>query len=348
MQPYLNRVELMSNLAVKPEMSLNAKGRMYCNFSLRMVYHDGRGNPIVDFVNVTCYDVAAEMVVRDCGVGDLIMVVGYLTMGRWEQNENIYSKLVVIADSVQLLAVNGGMPPLDSGDVGRYPYKGFLEENEHQYISSYSTDRTRPDNKAPDRNLYPQPMGDGTWKMPISGNAPTMAFLGQHPEVMQRAQSPVSPDADIDIKVASRLLSENLPVRMVKGQRVVFKPDGHYISEQQYTNTINKQRKYLAEMPVEQRLRVLAIAERRFGYVSLMNNNLPAVATDEEIANALAATDTGNMESFTPQRMQFADQFVNTSEGLGDNEDDWWQDEKGTWHLKGEADAVKNTGEELK
>jgi len=96
-------------------------------------------------------------------------------------------------------------------------------------------------------------------------------------------------------------------------------------------------------MPVEQRLRVLAIAERRFGFVSRMNSGLPAVATDEEIANALAATDSGNMDSFTPPRMDnYADQFVNTSEGLGDSEDDWWQDEKGTWHLRSEGDAANN------
>ena len=338
MTPYLNELKLIANLAIKPELSLTDKGRRYCNFSVRLLYRDNKGNPIVDYVNATCYDEDAEMLVRDCGMGDLLFVNGYVTMMRWEARGQQYSKLVIIARSVQLLAVCGGMPSLDGENPGRWPYKGFMEGNELQYISSYSTDDKRPDSVKPDRNMYPQPLPDGTWKYPIfhdnRQNRPTQEFLKQHPEVLGKLKSPVAVESDIDMKIASQLISENLPVRMVKGERTVFLPDGHYMTERQYIGKIKAQREYLDGMPVEQRIRVLAIAEERFGFRSQNGLGLPAVATDEQIANALGAADLSNPENFRPLREGFADASVNTAEGLGDSEEDWYQDEKGEWHLR--------------
>lgn len=340
--PYLNDVKLIANLAVAPEMSLNAKGRRYCNFSLRLMYRDSKGDPMTDFVNVTAYDDDAEAVVRDCKAGDLLFVNGYLTMMRWEQQGKTYSKLVVIAYSVQLLGTNDGMPDIDSATPSLYPYKGFLEKNEHQYIRSVCID-SRPDDIPSDRYLYPQPLPDGTWTFPNATekpNGPTMTFLKKHPEVMKRMRDGSSRQTgDEDDRVASTLLPENLPVRTVKGKRVVFKPDGRYMTEKMYVNTVNMQRDMLLAMPPERRLRVISIAENRYGYIKKFDTGLPSVATEEQISAMMEATESWRQDDFKPEQVAFEDTSVNQSQGLGDGEDDWYQDAKGEWHLKGNDDV---------
>ncbi len=331
--PFLNDVKIIANLAVTPELSLTRKGRRYCNFSMRMMFRDERGRPITDFVNVTAYDDDAEMVVRDCKVGDLLFVNGYFTNSSWEKGGYTHSKLVIIAYCVQLLGVNDGMPDIDSTTPSKYPYKGFMD-GESTYISSFSIG-TRNENTKKDKYLYPQPKQDGTWTIPNATDKPTQGtveFLKTHPAVVDRmlGASPV----DDDDRLARWLLPENLPVRTVNGKRVVFKPDGRYITEQAYTDYINRQRKFLDDMATERRMRVLSIAEEKYGFVRKIDNGLPAVATDEEIA---VVKETEQKRKFAPFRPDFVprqDMSVNRSEGLGDEASDWYQDANGEWHLK--------------
>lgn len=294
MIPYHNSAQLIASLSIVPELSLSAKGRRFSNFSVQTAYLTETGTPVVDYINITCYDDDAEMVVRDCRVGDLLFVYGSLMMDHWEgKNGEHKSKITLVAKSVQRLADGDGRLPVESDyDASTLPMKAYRKKGEHAILSSYMIDEYP--NRTPDRARFPQPLSDGTWAPPIGDpNSATQIFYSQRPDVANNLRTRSIPDNDADAQFAKTIVTENLPVIMVSGVRTVFLPDNRYMTEEEYIKRVESQRSRLLSMPVEQRLRVLDIAARIYGIKIIDDGNvingepLPPVTTADEVNEAL-------------------------------------------------------------
>lgn len=293
MIPYYNSAQLIASLSIVPELSLSAKGRRFSNFSVQTVYLTETGTPVVDYINITCYDDDAEMVVRDCRVGDLLFIYGSLMMDHWEGAKGEHkSKITLVAKSVQRLADGNGMIPNASDyDASTLPMKAYKKKGEHAILSSYMIDEYP--NRTPDRAKFPQPLHDGTWAPPIGDpNSATQIFYSQRPDVASNLRTRSIPDNDADAQFAKTIITENLPVVSVHGVRTVFLPDNHYMTEEEYVRRVESQRSRLLSMPVEQRLRVLDIAFRIYGIKVIDDGNningetLPPVSTRDEVNEA--------------------------------------------------------------
>lgn len=294
MIPYFNSAELLASLAIAPELSLSAMGRRFSNFSVQTVYLTEKGTPVTDFINITCYDDYAEMVVRDCKVGDLLFIYGSLMMDHWEGAKGEHkSKITLVAKSVMRVADgNGELPKPTDYELANAPMKAYNTNGEHAILSSVMIDEYA--GRVPDRARFPQPLSDGTWTPPIgSPNSATQKFYNERPDVANNLRSRVVPEKDIDAKFASTIVTENLPVVSVKGERMVFLPDGHYMTEAEYVKRVETQRAKLFAMPREQRLRVLDMAAMVYGIkiiddsIQLNGQTLPPVVTEEDVNKAI-------------------------------------------------------------
>ena len=110
-----NKVILLGNLTRDPEVKYLQSGAAIANVSLAVnrTWFDQKSNEKkeeVTFVEVTAFGRTAEVIGEYCIKGKPLMVEGRLKLEQWEdkQSGQKRSKLIVIAEDIQLLGDRGG------------------------------------------------------------------------------------------------------------------------------------------------------------------------------------------------------------------------------------------------
>ena len=101
-------------------------GTARLNLSIAVNRSEKRGGKWADkvsFFDVTVWGKTAENIRPYLHKGKQIAVYGYLDQQRWEKDGVKYSKVVIIADNVQLLGGNESAPPAQQ-PVGEYQSAG--------------------------------------------------------------------------------------------------------------------------------------------------------------------------------------------------------------------------------
>lgn len=103
----LNKVYLIGNLTRDPEKRYTPSGTAVCEARLAVnhKYKTANGEWKEDpcFVSVTIWGKTAENVVEYKRKGDPLLIEGRLKYDQWEKEGQKFSKIVVVADSVQFL-----------------------------------------------------------------------------------------------------------------------------------------------------------------------------------------------------------------------------------------------------
>lgn len=95
----LNSVILMGNLTAAPTLRQTDGGKDVANFSIAV---SGRGERPTTYVDVTAWNQPARFIAEKASKGALVAVEGRLELQSWEGEQGKRSKLVVVADNVQL------------------------------------------------------------------------------------------------------------------------------------------------------------------------------------------------------------------------------------------------------
>ena len=88
------------------DFGYTAGGTARLNISIAVTRSEKRGNEWADnvsFFDVTVWGKTAENIRQYIGKGKQVAVDGYLVQQRWEKDGQKFSKVVIIANSVQLL-----------------------------------------------------------------------------------------------------------------------------------------------------------------------------------------------------------------------------------------------------
>lgn len=102
----INRVFLIGNLGKDPEIRTTKSGTKVSNFSLatqRRTKQDEKWESVTDWHNVTCYAQTAEICEKFLSKGKQVFVEGMLREDRWERDGKRHSRVVVVANNLQLL-----------------------------------------------------------------------------------------------------------------------------------------------------------------------------------------------------------------------------------------------------
>lgn len=285
---YLNDVKLVSYLAVQPEIALDKAGKAYCNFSVRLQYKTPAEDCISFYINVTAFKDDAELLVRKCNVGDLVMVDGYLWVQEWwdkEKKESV-QKIVVISRKTSLLHKASKRQQekmeeamrLDADSFDPVPYA----DGANHIISATNNANTKLANEYSNRLNYPQPTADGGWNIPVGRemNERTRLWMKENNVELENPMDKVPDDMKEDAKIAERLVPDSCkPVRIKNGLACQL-PSGHYISWENYAEMVENQTNFLRTLPVEKIKVILYIAERYFG-VSLNENAITGAIITE-------------------------------------------------------------------
>lgn len=106
----INKTILIGRLTRDAEIKYTTSGTAIatCSIAVNASRKDQSGNWVdeVNFFDVTLFGKAAENLKAYLLKGKQIAVEGHLKQDRWEKDGQKYSKVVIIADSVQLLGGN--------------------------------------------------------------------------------------------------------------------------------------------------------------------------------------------------------------------------------------------------
>lgn len=95
----LNSVILMGNLTAAPTIRQTDGGKDVANFTVAI---SGRGDRPTTYVDITAWNQPARFIAENASKGALVAVEGRLELQSWEGDQGKRSKLVVVADNVQL------------------------------------------------------------------------------------------------------------------------------------------------------------------------------------------------------------------------------------------------------
>jgi len=359
---YLNDIKIISYLANKPEIALTQSGRPYSNILVRLLHKTIRGEHVTDWLYVTGFDYDAELVVRDCAIGDLLLIVGYLALHHWEKNNQQVSKVLVMANHISLLAKgNGALPPPSLEDM-QYADPLAMDDGALPWVSGRVThpgSGVRAQNYAAS---YPQPMSDGTWKMPQGQvNPETKLWLQnkgmvnypkQHlatlPKTTNSQGVPTNNPRQTEWicdPVIKRKVEAIIPENLKDWRDTVKLPGGKRIPKRNYENLVQAQEKTLMRMPVEERKNVLTLAAQYRGirislekYIipenspCISTNNTAQPNTDAQKLSAVsnhASLDTKTSETQKNATTSQATRIAIPVAGADPNE--WYQDKDGQW-----------------
>lgn len=338
---YLNDIKLISYLATPPAMALSKSGRQYCNFNVRLLYKTALGDPVEQYITVTAYDTDAELLVRDCKQGDLLLVIGYLAQYKWTFNGQEYSKVMVMANSIELLARGSGMVQQPSKEDMVFADPMPYADGEDANVCSIAFRKNHPGAKGNDNyKNFPQPNPDGTWKMPNGEpNKATKAWMASrgidnvsNEEISNHAirtymQMPGLPDSTIN-KAKFIIPTDG----KVNRYGFVKMPDGKSIPQRNYENLINAQQKMLDSMTPGERETVLSIAAHFYGVRIEYSAPGESIDVPADKTQGMAASVAGNENGAATNGGNGRDSLVKfVSVASGANPDDWYQDEKGNW-----------------
>lgn len=343
---YLNDVKLVSYLAIVPEMALSKSGRQYCNFTIKMLYRTPLGDPHEEYLMVTAYDTDAEYVVRECKKGDLLMIVGYLAQYKWEFDGKPMAKVMVIANSVELLARGVGMVPKASKEDLAFANPLPYADGEDGHVSSIAIRNKPTANQVSHAKIYPQPQANGQWKIPTGNpNQATKAWMESRGMVKPNTEIsfqaireymclPGLPDGTIN--KAKLIIPDN--IKPNKGGYIKM-PDGKFIPLRNYENITNAQSKMLGSMTPTERETVLSIASRFFGVtIEYQSPDVSNVGSDDKTQGrgvSVAANGNGGGNSDGNNNRQPAGAATTEEReamiASGANPDDWYEDASGQW-----------------
>ncbi len=123
----INKVLEIGRLTRDPEnLAYTTNGTARLNLSIAVNRSEKRGGEWSDkasFFDVTVWGKTAENIKPYLAKGKQIAIEGYLDQQRWEKDGKKYSKIVIIANSVQLLGGRDGereapQPPQNYQDAG--------------------------------------------------------------------------------------------------------------------------------------------------------------------------------------------------------------------------------------
>lgn len=338
---YLNEVKLISYLAIVPEMALSKTGRQYCNFKVRLMYRDKFGDPVEEYVDVVTYDAMAEYLIRNCYQFDCIMITGHLTQFKWQQREQIYSKVVVVADDIQLVSRNKeGFSSIIASkeDLFRAHLQSYAD-GEKGNASSYSMPHVPGETIF--RDVFPQPVGRDKWKMPADRSHPAVekwanmrnvSIAGDHPvdhaEIMARMQMP-NLDPTL-IEIARSLIPDDL---QPDSKGMVRLPNRKAIHSSKYESMIIGQQNNLKMRRPQERNVIQQIASVCFSVVLTrpLPGHLPTPITESQEYQDRMDAEARQVEQGERQRNRQQENLVIAS---GANPEDWVMGEDGQWRKK--------------
>lgn len=342
---YLNEVKIISYLAIVPEMSLNKSGRQYCNFKVRLVYRDRFGDPVDEYLDVVAYDAMAEYLIRNCYQFDCIMVIGHLTQFKWQVKEHIHSKVVVVADDIQLVSRNkqGFSSVIASKEDLFRAHMQSYADGEHSHVSSYSMPYAP--GEIVNRDTFPQPVGRDKWKMPADKSHPAIekwanmrgvSIAGDQPvdhaEIMEKMQMP-NLDPTL-IEIARTLIPDDLQPDSKGNVRL---PNRRAIHSSKYESMIIGQQNNLKMHRPQERNIIQQIASVCFGVVLTrpLPGHLPTPITEsKEYQDKMNAEQRQAQQMAEQEERQRNRQHENRVIAAGANPEDWYKDDNGNWHKK--------------
>lgn len=359
---YLNDIKIISYLANKPEVALTKTGRPYSNISVRLLHKNIRGEHVVDWLNVTCFDYDAELVVRDCAIGDLLLIVGYLALHHWEKNNQPVSRVLVMANHVSLLAKGNGLLPPPSLEDMQSADPLAMDDGAQPWVSGIvpqANGNVRNQNYSAS---YPQPMPDGTWQMPQGQvNPETKQWLQNKGMVNYPKQHIASPSRTMPAQavptnnpqqtgwicdpVLKRKVEAIIPENLSGWRDTVKLPTGKRIPKRNYENLVQSQEKILMKMPVEERQNVLTLAAQYRGIKIPLEKYIPSTdaparpPTDREESNRMASNLSeseidGSMSTNESESQNNAATTKATPPAApiaGADPNEWYQDKDGQW-----------------
>ena len=107
----INHVVLVGRLTRDAELKYTAGGQAVCNFSIAVNRNKKNGDQWVDepsFFDIALWGRQGEVVNQYLVKGKTVGVDGSLRQDRWEKDGQNHSKVVIVADKVQLLGGGSG------------------------------------------------------------------------------------------------------------------------------------------------------------------------------------------------------------------------------------------------
>lgn len=130
----INVVVLVGRLTRDCEVKSTTQGTSVCRFSVAVNRRKRTGDKWEDevsYIDVVLWGKSAETLSSYLTKGRQVSIQGELRQNRWEQNGQKYSKIEVIANSVQLLASSqGGTAPQDNGGYNNGGYNNNYQQSQ--------------------------------------------------------------------------------------------------------------------------------------------------------------------------------------------------------------------------
>ena len=102
----INSITLIGRLAQDPALAYTQGGTARLNITLAVTRGSKQGNQWVDkasFIDVTVWGKTAENISKYAVKGKQLAITGFIEQQKWQKDGKNYSKLVIIAENVQLL-----------------------------------------------------------------------------------------------------------------------------------------------------------------------------------------------------------------------------------------------------
>lgn len=109
----INRVNLTGNLTHDPELRSSSTGTSVLQFSIavnesRRSKTTGEWEDYANYIEIVVFGKRADALARLLSKGNKVAVEGRLRYSSWDQEGQRRSKIVVIADQIDLMSVQGG------------------------------------------------------------------------------------------------------------------------------------------------------------------------------------------------------------------------------------------------
>ena len=132
---------MMGNLTRDPEIRYTPAGKAVCNLSIannRIYTKNGEKVQEVSFFDVEVWGAIAENCTKYLKKGSGIIVEGRLRQDRWEKDGQKHSRVVIVADTVQLLGGKRETKPADNltEDEKYQMAKEFVNETRAGFVDN--------------------------------------------------------------------------------------------------------------------------------------------------------------------------------------------------------------------
>lgn len=352
----LNKVTLIGTLAIVPEMGLTDDGSPYSLFSFRIFTRDRKGNVTEEYVKPLCYGEQAEYLVRDCMQGDTLLIEGSLSVSKWTDRRTGEERqaLNVIADNVEKLASgNGTVPPPTLKDMEAAVRTPF-ESGEETIVSTVTFAKQGATlNFVPQRFRFPQPLPDGTYRMPPGKPGKLVArWLDDHGLssleytllVNANEQATKNTVSSKLVSDAKRYANMMVPFFIEPRAGIVKIPGRRSMRENEYYAKVRKQHEFLAKQVPSFREQIIreankvGVAIEGWWYGVPAGQTKMAFLTFFDEAGRLIypktrreAIQAGAVQSSVASNAAFSQ----TRSLQQTNANDWYQDQKtGEWRMK--------------